>query len=233
MELSCAKRESALKSTFPFVGREREIARIEKALSRGDAVIVSGKFGIGRSRLVRHVGALRLRTCQFAFMDCSLTSGEICRIVYQDLFPERRTEARRSSYKVLRLKIGVYCSKTPPPIVVLDNVGKITLHKLDLFRFWKHCGFQFIAITETFLPQQQLSNLMGSIGPATIIRLGPLPPARVREYFTACCGMLNVELHPAEILGAAQASGGYPLAMAEMMTSLARRKRDALKDIVK
>ena len=38
-----------------FVGREKEISQIVKALKRGENVILKGKYGIGRTSLSRHV----------------------------------------------------------------------------------------------------------------------------------------------------------------------------------
>jgi len=37
-----------------FVGREKEIEQMKEALERGKNVIVSGKYGMGRTSLIKH-----------------------------------------------------------------------------------------------------------------------------------------------------------------------------------
>jgi ABC-type phosphate/phosphonate transport system ATPase subunit len=41
-----------------FVGRQQEIARILKDLERGDNVSVCGKYGIGRTSLLKHLAEI-------------------------------------------------------------------------------------------------------------------------------------------------------------------------------
>ncbi|MCD6485804.1 MAG: ATP-binding protein [Syntrophobacterales bacterium] len=38
-----------------FVGREKETRQIVRALEKGGNVIITGKFGMGRTKLVRYV----------------------------------------------------------------------------------------------------------------------------------------------------------------------------------
>jgi hypothetical protein len=54
-----------------FVGRKHEIAVILKSLRQNRNVILSGKYGVGRSSLVKHIARLNPETWQFLFADFS------------------------------------------------------------------------------------------------------------------------------------------------------------------
>lgn len=56
--------------TMSFVGREKETKKIIKALQQGNNIILTGKFGMGRTRLMRHVatitqGRVAMHICRF------------------------------------------------------------------------------------------------------------------------------------------------------------------------
>ena len=83
-----------------FVGRRKEITRIEKALFRGETIIVSGKYGIGRTALVRHIAAGNTQYWRFVFVDGSRSASDICRSVFVELFSGAGSGCTKSGLQV-------------------------------------------------------------------------------------------------------------------------------------
>jgi hypothetical protein len=51
---------------------------------------------------------------------------------------------------------------------VLDNIAKLTAQKLNLIRYWVAEGsFQFVAVTEAFLAEDELQALRLALLPRT------------------------------------------------------------------
>jgi MoxR-like ATPase len=71
---------------FYFVGREEEQKEILKTLDEGWNVILTGKFGIGRTTLVKHIASLNEIQWRFVFIDFLKTPSNICRNFFK-LFP--------------------------------------------------------------------------------------------------------------------------------------------------
>jgi hypothetical protein len=209
-----------------FVGRRKEIAAIQKCLAGGEDVIVSGKYGIGRTRLVRYVADTAKNEWRFLFADFSGTPGETCRHLSEELFHNKSRNRKPPRYKTLRHVIARFKDGNRKIVVVLDNIAALTNPKLDLLRYWKFCsGFQFIAITERFLPDEQLARLRGCLDAGLVLVLNSLPLAYVQEFFEGCSRSHGLELPLPTVRGMAKASGGHPLTMVNMMASeLARRK---------
>ena len=61
-----------------FVGREKEVRKLTKALEGGRHVIVTGPYGIGRTRMIRQIAETGRRERRFVFVDFSKTPGEVC-----------------------------------------------------------------------------------------------------------------------------------------------------------
>ena len=213
---------------LPFVGRPKEILAIQKAVYRGETVFISGKYGIGRTALVRHIAEQNKECWRFVVVDCSRSAAEICRALFLELFPAAKQAVRDHSYKWIRHFIARFEGRTYDTVIVFDNVARLSPQKLDLLRYWKfHSGFQFIAIVEPFLPEDQLAKLHGCLGPAATVAVDRLPLRRVQEFFESCSHTYNLGFSAADIRGMASATGGYPLAMTELINSEILRKSKA------
>jgi len=62
-----------------YLGREEEQKEILKTLDEGWNVILTGKFGIGRTTLVKHIASLNEIQWRFVFIDFLKTPSNICR----------------------------------------------------------------------------------------------------------------------------------------------------------
>jgi len=50
-----------------FLGRERETQKILRALNQGENLVLSGKYGIGRTTLIEHVAKITKERWQIWF----------------------------------------------------------------------------------------------------------------------------------------------------------------------
>jgi len=60
-----------------FVGREKEVRKLTKALEGGRHVIVTGPYGIGRTRMIRQIAETGRRERRFVFV---MPTAGLCRV---------------------------------------------------------------------------------------------------------------------------------------------------------
>jgi hypothetical protein len=202
-----------------FVGREEEQREILKTLDQGWNVILTGKFGIGRTTLVKHIVSLNEIQWRFFFTDFSQTPGNVCNYLMKELFPEEESKWKHRGYRSTRSFILNHrLEDLRKQIIVLDNIGKLTAAKLDLIRSltWEK-RFQLIAIVENFLPPGDLFRLRVRMSPASVIALGYLSVRKVAEFFYQFSKEHHLKWDESEIRSLATVTGGYPLAMNDVI----------------
>ena len=89
-----------------FVGREKETAAILKALDRGENIIVSGKFGIGRTSLIRHAASISQCRLHFVFADFALSANKACERLIDELLPSMASKEHPEKYKAARFRLA-------------------------------------------------------------------------------------------------------------------------------
>lgn len=199
-----------------LVGRERERARALAALAAGRNVVLSGKYGSGRTALARHLAESCGGRLRFAFCALSAPPREVWTTLATQLLPQRRAEASgRGSYRTLRARLlRAPLAAGPPPVVVLDDVGHLTPARLDLVRRLAVSGrFRFVAIVEPRLPAAERTRLVACLAPVERLRLGPLPQPAVRDFLARAAAERGLAWSPEKIAAVASGTGGYPLAM--------------------
>jgi AAA+ ATPase superfamily predicted ATPase len=121
-----------------FVGRRREIACIRKTLERGDNVIVYGRYGIGRTSLLKHIATLTHDHWRFVFVDFAQSGSVVCRTVFAQLFPKLKDKRSGAylPYKLTRFEIAhLELDEARPLVLVLDNIAALSAHKVSLVRY--------------------------------------------------------------------------------------------------
>jgi hypothetical protein len=200
-----------------LVGREREEALLASALAAGRNVVLSGKYGSGRTALVRHVAETAVGRFRFAFCDFSAPPRETWAVLAAELVPERRRKApsRQSSSRALRARVlGAPLAEGPPPVVVLDDVGRLTPARLDVVRRLAVTGcFRFVAIVEAHLPGAQRAHLLACLAPLERLRLGPLTQPAVREFLARAAAARGLDWTPEKVEAVARGTAGHPLSM--------------------
>jgi len=200
-----------------FVGREKETRQITKALKRGDNVILMGKYGIGRTCLSRHVAEIGREHWNFIYLDFSQTPAKVCGHLANTLLPENDGNAmgyRHNRFRIANLDFD----GQRQPVLVLDDIGKITPQKVELIRYLAMAKrFQFVAVVENFLKADKLSLLRGWLHPALLLNIAYLGEQPTREFFRYYSRKHHFCWTEEEISCLAEMSGGYPLGMKEIV----------------
>lgn len=213
-----------------FLGRECETALISSALREGKNLVVTGRFGIGRTTLLRRLAQDLKPDFRFLFFDGSKTAGRICEALFLKLFPDREfiLETSRSPWRSSRYDLAH--RKLPdlrPHVLVLDDIAKLTRQRLDFIRWLRSQNkFQIIAVTERFLPEQVLWQLRTALAPAPLVPLDALTLTMSEHFFEAWSNWHRLGWRPEEIHGMAVATHGYPLNMQEVAQTALKRKGD-------
>ncbi len=203
-----------------FIGRENEIKQILGALKKEMNVILTGKYGIGRTTLMKHIAENSHKNWRFVFIDFSQTPGRICQELADELLPEemRERQNRHLGYKSNRFRVGNLDFSDPrQPILILDNIGKLTIARRDLLRYWAMAKrFLFVAITEPFLGPDAFFRLRTQLNPSRVVNVNHLSRRASREFFRHFSDRYGLRWTENQINHLAETLGGYPLEMREM-----------------
>jgi len=202
-----------------LVGREQEEARLAAALAAGKNVVVSGKYGSGRTALVRHLAETSAGRFRFAFCDFSAPPRETWAVLAAEVAPDRRRKAsgrrRPASSRALRARVlGAPRADGPPTVVVLDDVGRLTPARLDaLRRLTVTDRFRFVAIIEGHLPAAEREHLLACLAPLERLPLGPLSQPAVRDFLTRAAVARGLGWTAERVEVVARGTAGNSLAM--------------------
>ena len=212
-----------------FVGRENEIGQIKEALTEGNNVIVLGKYGIGRTSLIRRIAETTKDRWRFIFVDFSRIPGDVCNHLLAELFPMQEFEREHTKYRSSRFRIATLAlADSRKHILVLDNVSKLSAQKQDLLRYltWEK-RFQFVSIVESFLSSNDLFLLRVRMNPSILITLYYLSTSDVVHFYLQLSKEHRLGWTEGRIKNLAEVTGGYPLRMREIaLRELARSRMD-------
>ena len=202
-----------------------------KLLQQGRNVILTGKYGMGRTSLMRHVAGITEDGWRFVFVDFSQTSGKVSHDLLAALMPKKRYDKDRKyrRYKSSRFLIANTDSKDQRKHgIVFDNIAKLTHQKLAFIRYlaWEK-RFQFIAIVETFLPENDLFLLRAELMPADVINLPYLSEKEVCEFFRNISNKRGFDWSADYIKMLVETTRGYPLGMREIVDRESARRLKA------
>jgi len=216
-----------------FVGRERETKKIMKALERGDNVVLMGKYGIGRTSLIKHVAALTKDRWRFIFLDFSQTPGKVTKQLLVELFPEKgKGKDHYIRYKSGRfLIVSKELKDKRKHILVFDNIAKLTTQKLQLIRYLiLESKFQYIAIAESFLPKEGFFLLRAALLPAETIILPYLSEESTKKLLCHLADKYFFHWSEQRLHMLVSATRGYPLGVHEVIRrELDARRKDGLR----
>jgi hypothetical protein len=219
-------------SLASFVGRSAEIASLCRELEAGRNVVIVGKYGIGRTSLVREA-ATRLETAyRFCFLDFASTPAAMCRSAFEEFFkgkPRRRRPPPESYRQVRRFLAHESPRDVRIPVLVFDDIARLTHAKCDLLHYLAGKGrFRFVAIAEAFLSPADLSRLRVLLFPNSLLRLHPLRDAESEDFFSSASRNLGLSWTASRMSLLARVKHGYPLAMAETVARELRRRKERL-----
>ena len=216
-----------------FVGRKKEIQKVIKTLEQGANLIVKGKYGIGRTSLIKHVARTTKDKWHFMFVDFSDSSGKMCQKLLKALLPEKRftRDQLLKRFKLQNFKKSLLMilndsfKDKRKQIIVFDNIAKTTPQKLTFIRnlAWAK-RFQFIAIVEHFLSEKELFLLRAELMPANILVLSYLSMKEACEFFKQVAQENKFDWSEQYIKMLAKVSKGYPLGIKELIAATSARE---------
>ena len=209
-----------------FVGREKEMEQIKEALEKGGNAIVTGKYGMGRTSLIRYIAKMTQDWWRFVFIDFSQTPGNVCKHLMADLFPMQEFDRKYARYRSSRFRIATLAlDDNRKHVLVLDNISKLSAQKLDLIRYltWEK-RFQFISIVESFLPSNDLFRLRVLMNPSILLTLRYLSRSSVVHFFQLLSEQHHFSWTEGRIKSLSEVTGGYPLRMKEIAVRELMRK---------
>jgi hypothetical protein len=211
-----------------FVGRERETARVIKALDQRRNIVLTGKYGMGRTSLVRYVAEATEKRWRFLFVDFSKTPARICNELLAALTPERNPKDHPVyiRYKAARFFVAkVEFGDKPQPVIVLDNIRKLSTQRVAFIRYlaWNR-RFLFIALPENFLPEADVSHLRTVLYPSDLVRLGKLGAKPAADFFRHFSDKHRFQWTRSHIRMLVTASRGYPLGMKDFVKDELQRQ---------
>ena len=205
-----------------FVGREKDTARIIRALERGQNVVLTGIHGIGKTILIKHIAALTEKNWRFVFVDFSLAPTQVCRRLLKEFIPAGRStgKLKARTYKSLRyLAANIALKDSRQHIIVLDNLARLTDAKASLLRYLIiEKRYLFVAIAETFLPARDLFRLRAELLPAIDVAVKRLPLGEAITFFNDARRRYRLPWTDADIRMLSETSGGYPLGMKDTVS---------------
>jgi len=115
------------------------------------------------------------------------------------------------------------------PVLVLDNIAKLTTQKLQLIRYLvQGKTFRFVAIIESFLPKESWFLLRAALLPAGIIILPYLNEGSTKELFRYVAERHNFDWSEQRLNMFVSLNRGYPLGVHEIIQrELKARRKDA------
>lgn len=211
-----------------FVGREAERRAVRKAVEAGQGVVLRGRFGIGRTALVRQVAVDLGSRWRFVFVDFRETPASVCvQVADALLVPPRRRSPTPGTYRANRSRLSKGRRVPGKPVVVLDDIGHLTCAKWDFLRFLTRLPeLRIVAIVEAFLPESDVTRLRAVLYPSVGLDLAHLPLPASLSFFAEASDRYSLGWDPAHLRLLATSRGGYPLEMA-LAVAAARSAHDA------
>jgi replication-associated recombination protein RarA len=210
-----------------FVGRKNEKKKIVESLRQGKNIILGGKFGIGRTSIIKEIAIILADERKFIFVDFGLTPAKMSEKLMKGLaLVARFTKSnKKMGYKSMRHRISNYeSSEKKQTVIVFDNIAKLTNQKIIFLRHLvleKH--FQFIAIVENFLSPNDLYFLKALLLPADVLSLHHLKKDDVLSFLRLYSDKHNLNWSEVFIREMAALIGGYPLGIITTLNSVTNK----------
>lgn len=200
-----------------FVGRKSEKKQIVESLYDGKNIILGGKFGIGRTSLIRAIAKILADERKFIFVDFSKTPAKMSEKLMKELGISAilKNNGNKMGYKSMRYRVANAKSlKKETAVIVFDNIAKITAQKTIFLRHLileQH--FQLIAIVENFLPPKDLLALKTQLMPSATFTLRYMKVNDVEDLLRNYADQYHFNWTDNYMCNLATLSNGYPLGL--------------------
>jgi hypothetical protein len=217
-----------------FYGRQDEIKRILKVLKQGKNLVLQGKYGVGKTHLVRHFARRHRNQWKFLFADFEKNPARIIGNLFRQIKSACPSIKLKDSmpYRIAKSKLIDVGLKDPGHyVIVLDNIARVTGPKATFLRdlTWEH-GFIVIALAEGFLSADNLMRLRAGLMPCELIRLDNLRLNESIMFFKQVADRNQFHWTQSRIRAFAEATHGYPLLMADLVDRYQRNDAEDLEN---
>ncbi len=212
-------------SSVTFVGRERERALLRNALDAGQGVVLRGRYGLGRTALVRAVADELGPAWRFVIVDFREPPARVCaQFAAMLLVPPRRRSQTPATYRGMRCWLAKGRRVPGTPVLVLDDIGRLTPAKWRLLRFLSSLPrLRIVAIVEPFFPAREIMRLRVALYPSVELELHRLPLEASMRFFADASARYGLGWSDERVRLLATSRGGYPL---EMTETVARARKE-------
>ena len=158
---------------------------------------------------------------EFIFTDFSKTPSIVCNDILRKVTPKKQSKHRHQyiKYKTARSLVAHLTLKdNRQPVIVLDNISELSHQKLS---FIQYAVFPkkliFIAISESFLSDNDLFQLRAALMPSHLLKIRNLGTKNSVAFFRCVAQKNNLNWSDQHIRMLAKVTGGYPLGMKEFI----------------
>lgn len=187
-----------MKHIFLFCGRRKELNEIKANLIKGNNVILSGSFGMGKTRL--------------ALESVRDFSPAVQRLTLKD----PPVTLKRKLFRHEKL----HPSKVSRRYIVLDDIYGMSCQKAQFLRFLSDRGYVFIAIEENGMSVKEHERLRYSSVPHIQLYLSYLSKSDTYEFLATVNERLALGKEKEQLESFAQILKGHPLSLIEMIEEL-------------
>ncbi len=195
--------------TETIFGRDHIIKEIRAHLNKGQSVLLTGKFGVGKTHILKNIKALYGSNA--LFFD---TPAPVKTILFE-LCEKLGTEKFKSTTQIAELLEYALRNKTVnAPIIVIDNLDKVRATDLDtMIRITE----EFSVLSATEETTVKLKSLWHKYKELEVHPLTPDNSKKLIKYLTQNMSISDYELMETRFLNY---SNGLPLAIVDMSVQL-------------
>ncbi|MDZ7316553.1 MAG: ATP-binding protein [candidate division KSB1 bacterium] len=197
-----------------FVGRKKELDFIGRCLEEGQNILIQGKFGMGRTALVRRAAELYCSRYAFWFADFGLAPEKMCRRLYKQII-NGVNEVSLPYKSIRRLLVRAAADSPNKVVLILDNINSLSLAKNELCRYFALSNaFLFIGIVESSLDPDSLLRLRATLRLSRKLCLDRLSATEAESFFRFYAEKRQLGWSELQIADCCRRTRGYPLRMA-------------------
>ena len=209
--------------------------RVWRALASGRHVVLSARYGMGRTALMRRIAEVHGHEMPFAFADLSTGSGEASRSIYGALGGRPGARPGGLGYRTVRHRLLHELGEEGEPCaLVLDEIMRLTPPRLKLVGDLALARrFRIVAVVAAHMPEAEQESLRRRLNGPEVVSLGRLKPRDVREFLRRASAAHGFAWSEEDVEARVPGVGGYPTWMvATVENELRRRRRGFMGSVV-
>ena len=187
-----------MKHIYSFCGRKKELNEIRESLKKGNHVLISGSYGMGKTRLALE------------------SVRDFSPVVQRLSLNDPPATLKRKLFRRERL----YPTRDVRRFVILDDIVRMSHQKSEFLRFLADRGYVFIAIEENGIPVKEHERLRYSSVPHIQLPLSYLSKNDTYEFLETLNERLVLGKEKEQLVSLAKILKGHPLSLIQTIKEL-------------